>query len=115
MEALAAALGWMLDFTPWWLWLGGAAALLVFTYQIWAPIWALLPRPIKVAAGGLVAIGFAYLAGRNRGAAGALQRAKEKEAAHADAITDAARRARAGADARNVGDRLRDNDGWRRD
>lgn len=109
------ALGWLLDTTPWWLWLVGAAVLLAATYQLWAPIWALLPRPLKVAAGGLVALVLAYLAGRNRGAAGALHRAKEREAAHADKITDTARRARAGSDARADGGRLRDDDGFRRD
>lgn len=108
------ALGWLLDALPWWLWLVGAAVLLVATYQLWAPVWVLLPRPLKVAAGGFVAIVLAYLAGRNRGAAGALQRAREKEAAHAEQITETARRARADADARNASG-MRDDDGWRRD
>lgn len=110
-----SALGWLLDATPWWMWLLGAAALLAATFQLWVPVWALLPRPLKVAAGGLAALVLAYLAGRNRGAAGALQRAKGREAAHADRVKETARRARAGADARNVGGRLRDDDGFRRD
>lgn len=110
-----SALGWLLDVTPWWVWAMGAAALLAATWQLWAPLAVLVPRPVKIAAGALLAVTLAYLAGRNRGAAGALQQAKEREAAHADKITDAARRARARADALNVGDRLRDDDGWRRD
>lgn len=108
------ALEWLLDATPWWAWAAGAVFLMAATFQLWAPVWAPLPRGVKVVAGGLVAIVLAYLAGRNRGAADALQRAKENEVAHADRITETARRARADADARDAG-RLRDDDGWRRD
>jgi len=109
------ALGWLLDITPWWAWVVGGGVLLAATYQLWAPLAVLVPRPVKIAAGALLAAGLAYLAGRNRGADGALQREREKEAANAGKITDAAQRARADADAGSAGDRLRADDGWKRD
>ncbi|OYX87069.1 MAG: hypothetical protein B7Y71_01995 [Xanthobacter sp. 35-67-6] len=106
---------WILDSVPWWAWAVGGGVLLAATYQLWAPLAVLVPRPVKIAAGALLAVILAYLDGRNRGAEGAVERAKAKDAENAARITDAASRARADADARNVGDRLRDDDGWRRD
>lgn len=112
---MTALIGWLLDVTPWWAWALASLALLGATYQVWAPLWALAPSWLRTGALGLASIVLAYLAGRNRGASGALDRAKQQEAAHADRITEAGRRARADADALNVGERLRDDDGWRRD
>ena len=108
-------MGWLLDSVPWWAWLVAGGAVLVATIQLWGPAWLALPKAVKWAAAFAVAVGAAYLAGRNKGAAGVLQREQEKDKANAERITDAARRARAAADARNAGDGLRNDDGWRRD
>lgn len=108
-------LGWLLDMTPWWLWLAAGLIILAATYQVWRPVWALSPGPIKT---GLLIIGAAwmtYAAGRNRGAAGAIDREKEKDRAHAEDIRDKGTAARAAADRRSDGGGLRDDDGWRRD
>ncbi len=80
-------LGWLIDATPWWAWLLAVGALLAATYQLWAPLWALTPQPLKIGLGAVAAALAAYLAGRNRGAAGALARAQaEQDAARQRAI-----------------------------
>ncbi|WP_246659474.1 AtpZ/AtpI family protein [Ancylobacter moscoviensis] len=107
-------LGLILDHTPWWLWLAVGLGILAATYQVWRPFWLLLPSPIKTALAALVAAGLAYLAGRNKGAAGALQRAQEQEQARADDIREKGARARERADRDAVSGRLRDDDGWKR-
>lgn len=71
--------GIVLDNTPWWAWAIAATAALAATYQLWMPLWALIPSPAKAA---LIAIGgaiLAYLAGRNRGASGAVERERAKQ------------------------------------
>jgi len=108
-------MGWLLDTTPWWLWAAALAVLLAATYQLWLPLWSLLPRPLQAI---LIAIGtaiLAYLAGRNTGAAGTLRRAQEKEQAHADELRRKGAESRARADRDAVSGRLRDDDGWRRE
>ncbi len=72
-------IGIVLDNTPWWAWAIAATAALAATYQLWMPLWALIPSPAKAA---LIAIGgaiLAYLAGRNRGASGAVERERAKQ------------------------------------
>ncbi|MDQ0305356.1 hypothetical protein [Ancylobacter polymorphus] len=108
------ALGIVLDWTPWWLWALAGGVLLASTYSLWRPVWALLPSPIKTAAVVLATAGIAYLAGRNKGASGALQRAREKEQARADEIIERGTAARQRADRDAVSGRLRDDDGWKR-
>lgn len=106
---------WLIDLIPWWAWALAGAVLLASTYSIWRPVWAFLPPPIKTAAIVLATGGLAYLAGRNKGASGALQRAKEQEQARADDIIDRGTAARQRADRDAVSGRLRDDDGHRRD
>ncbi|WP_371346107.1 hypothetical protein [Ancylobacter sp. IITR112] len=104
----------ILDWTPWWVWALAGAALLASTYSLWRPVWALLPSAIKTAAIALATGGIAYLAGRNKGASGALQRAKEQEQARADDIIERGTAARQRADRDALDGRLRDDDGWQR-
>lgn len=108
-------LGWLLDLTPWWVWVLAGGVLLASTYTLWRPVWALLPPPVKAAVIVIATGGLAYLAGRNKGASGALQRAKEQEQARADEIIERGTAARQRADRDAVSGRLRDNDGWKRD
>ena len=108
-------LGIILDSTPWWLWALAGAGILAATYQIWRPLWALLPSPVKAVLIASGAAALAYLAGRNKGAAGALHRAKEQEQARADDIIDRGTDARQRADRDAVSGRLHDDDGWKRD
>ncbi|MCS0501634.1 hypothetical protein [Ancylobacter mangrovi] len=108
-------LGAILDWTPWWAWLAAGLAILASTYQVWRPVWALLPAPVKGAVVLILTGGLAYQAGRNRGAAGALERAQQKEQARADDIRDKGDAARAASERRSDGGGLRDDDGWRRD
>lgn len=107
-------LGVILDNVPVWVWLIALAVLLAATWQIWRPLWALLPSPIKAAILIIGTAGIAYLAGRNKGASGALQRAQERENARAEDIRDRGAKARERADRDAVGGRLRDDDGWKR-
>lgn len=65
------------DNIPWWAYVVAAIVALAFTYQFWAPVWALLPKPVKVGLGVVAAAFTAFVAGRNRGAANA--RAADKE------------------------------------
>ncbi|MFG1462245.1 hypothetical protein V5F77_05025 [Xanthobacter sp. DSM 24535] len=84
-------IGVVLDNTPWWAWAIAAAAALAATYQLWMPLWALLPQPAKAT---LIAIGaavLAYLAGRNRGAAGAVERERAKQDAETQKVIQAKR------------------------
>lgn len=107
-------LGVIIDNVPWWLWLTPLLVLLAATWQFWRPIVTLIPWPGIVALAAVIAGAFAYLAGRNKGAAGALQRAQEKEQARADDIREKGAAARARADRDAMDGRLFDDDGWRR-
>jgi len=79
--------GVVFDNTPWWAWGLAALAALAATYQLWWPIWLALPSPVKAGAAAAGAAILAYLAGRNRGASGALAREKAAtEAAKARAV-----------------------------
>lgn len=69
-------LGVVLDSTPWWAWGLAALAALAASYQIWWPLWLALPSPVKAGIAAAGAAILAYLAGRNRGASGALEREK---------------------------------------
>jgi hypothetical protein len=67
-------LSWMFNFVPWWVWLviagGGGGAILAFVpgaLALVVSVWNMLPRPVKVVLGGIVAILVAYVAGRNKG------------------------------------------------
>ena len=82
-------IGIVLDNTPWWAWAIAAVTALAATYQLWMPLWALVPAPAKAA---LIAIGaavLAYLAGRNRGAAGAVERERAKQDAATQKVIQA--------------------------
>lgn len=100
--------GWILDNTPWWLWLIiGAAAL--------APVWPYLPSKAKAAIIAGAAIAGAYLAGRNKGAAGADARSAAKDQANADTIRAHGARARVDADRDALSGGLRSDDGHKRE
>lgn len=60
-------LSYAFNFVPWWLWLVGLLIAAIVTWQFWAPIWAVLPKPVKIALATVGAILAAYAAGRNRG------------------------------------------------
>lgn len=68
----------IVDNIPWWVYLVGVIVAAALTYQFWAPIWALLPKPVKIALGAVGAVFVAYIAGRNRGAANARARDKDR-------------------------------------
>ncbi|GLK72612.1 hypothetical protein KHC23_07815 [Ancylobacter dichloromethanicus] len=104
----------VLDWTPWWLWTAAGGVLLAATFSLWRPILAILPWPAIVALAASIVGALAYLAGRNKGAAGALQRARDKEQARADDIEHRAAAARERADRDALSGGLRDDDGWRR-
>jgi len=83
-------LGVILDNTPWWAWALASLAALAATYQLWCPLWLALPNPAKAGIAAAGAAILAYLAGRNRGASGALAREKAAtEAAKARAVKTA--------------------------
>lgn len=106
-------MSWLLDLIPFWMWLVAGGIALAATYQLWLPLWSLLPSPVKAA---LIAIGaavLAYRAGRTSGSRDALQNAKDKEQARADEILKRGAEARARSDRDAVDPRLHD-DGWRR-
>ena len=108
-------IGWALDHIPWWVPAGGLALTLLITFPYWRPFWVALPSPVKTAVIILATAGLAYLAGRNKGASGALQRAKEQEQARADDIIDRGTAARQRADRDAVSGRLHNDDGFKRD
>jgi len=108
-------LGWLIDLIPGWLWWLAAACALIATYPYWRPVWALLPSPIKTAALIIATGGLAYLAGRNKGATGALQRAREKEQARAEDIIERGTAARQRADRESSAGGIHDDDGFKRD
>lgn len=80
MTALSMTTGWLLEVVPWWAWMLATATILAATYQIWAPIWGLAPRPIRLAVLALMAIGSAYVAGRSHGAANERGRQESRRA-----------------------------------
>lgn len=108
-------LGWVIDLIPGWVWWLAAFIALAATFPYWRPVWALLPAPFKIAVAAFVAALPAYLAGRNKGASGALQRAKEQEQARADEIIERGTAARQRADRDTASGRLREPDDWKRD
>lgn len=72
-------MNWLIDHTPWWLILAGGIVLVACLWPMLRPILTILPSPARVA---IVALGagiFAYLAGRNRGAANAGEEQKNAE------------------------------------
>ena len=80
-------LGVVIDSTPWWAWALAALAALAASYQLWWPLWGTLPAPAKAGIAAAGAAILAYLAGRNRGASGALERERAAtEAAKARAV-----------------------------
>lgn len=68
----------IVDNIPWWGYVLAGLAALAFAYPYLAPVWALLPKPVKIVIGAVVAGFLAYIAGRNRGAANARLADKEK-------------------------------------
>lgn len=60
-------LSYAFNYVPWWVWLVAAIIAAVLTYQFWLPIWAMLPRPVKVLVAAIAAVLTAYVAGRNKG------------------------------------------------
>lgn len=81
-------IAYILDATPWWVWLGlvmgGGGALFAFVpgaLALAVSIWNVLPRPVKIGLGFLVALLAAFGAGRNRGARNAEERQKQADAA----------------------------------
>lgn len=60
-------LSYAFNFVPWWVWGIGLLIAAIATWQFWAPIWAVLPKPVKIVLATVGAILAAYVAGRNRG------------------------------------------------
>jgi protein-S-isoprenylcysteine O-methyltransferase Ste14 len=58
---------WLFNFIPWWAWIVAAAVALGFTFQFWAPIWAVMPKWLKATIIFLASVAAAFIAGRNRG------------------------------------------------
>lgn len=70
----------IVDNIPWWGYVLAAAVALAFLYPYAAPIWAVLPRWLKVAIVSFGGLFTAYIAGRNRAAANARQADRERNA-----------------------------------
>lgn len=68
---------WVVDHVPLWGWVAGVIIALAVSYPYWAPIWALLPRPVKAALIAISAGAAAYLAGRRAG----VESQKDRQAA----------------------------------
>ncbi len=73
-------MSWLLDVTPYWVWIIVAGVILVATLPWWSAIWAVTPRPVKIALVAIAGLATAYLAGRNRGVANEKQRQKDADA-----------------------------------
>jgi hypothetical protein len=77
-------MNYILDHVPWWMWVVGGmvvvGGLFAFFAPVLMPLWAMVPKPVKVALGGIIAVGVAFLAGRNRGTSDEQQREKERDA-----------------------------------
>ena len=58
---------WLWSFVPWWLIVIVAVVVIGFGWQFIAPIWALLPKPVKWFLGFLASIAIAIQYGRNKG------------------------------------------------
>ena len=71
-------IGYILDITPYWVWAAALAVVLVATFQVWSPVWLVLPRWVKELVLFTLGVAGAYLAGRNRGSAN--ERDKQKRA-----------------------------------
>lgn len=87
-------IAWVLDTVPWWVYAVAIAAGLAATFSIWRPLWLLTPGPAKA---GLIAVGagvLAYLAGRNQGASGAVQRERQRNDRLAKQLVDHGQEAR---------------------
>lgn len=71
------------DWLPWWLLVLAAFIILAFCWQFIAPVWAILPAPVKWLLGAIGAIFVAVQYGRN---AGAKDAAKKRADDNANAI-----------------------------
>lgn len=74
----------IVDHIPLWGWVviigAPTCAALYFAYPILLPIWKMLPTPVKVVLGGLVAGFLAYMGGRYKGRANAEEEERRKNA-----------------------------------
>lgn len=58
---------WAWSFIPWWIFVVIAFVVIAFCWQFIAPIWAILPKPVKWLLGFVGAILVAVQYGRNKG------------------------------------------------
>lgn len=105
----------LLSYIPPWAWVTAALVAVILLWPTLQPIWAFIPRPIKVVLGALFAGFLIYLKGRREGADTALQEAREMEKDNADKIRREAAAASESVTRDIRAGRLRDDDGWRRD
>lgn len=109
-------IAWVLDAVPWWVYAIAIALILASTFSLWRPLWLFLPLSAKAV---LFAVGagvLAYLAGRNQGASGAVQRERQRNDRLAKDLVERANNARTrqrAADAGGVRDGA--SDPFRRD
>lgn len=66
---------WVLNLIPWWVWLVAIFVAIGATYSLWAPFWAIVPRPVKAAIVGVVAIVGTWFVSERR----AIQRERERQ------------------------------------
>lgn len=71
-------MNWLMDYVPWWLWFlvaaGGTGALIAFVpgaLALVVSVWNMLPKSVRWALLGVVAVLVAFLKGRNTGRANA--------------------------------------------
>lgn len=106
--------GWVFDITPWWLWALLAIVILSATYQFWIPLWFRLPSSVRTVVMASGAAVLAYLAGRNKGAAGAVQRERDRQQAATDQLIEDKREKEDAAARLSDDDLDRDNSRWLR-
>ncbi len=108
-------MSWLLDMVPWWAWCAGLGVALALTAQFWWPLAVAMPRAGWAALGGAVLVLVAYLAGRNKGAAGAIERERAATEAARKKAQAAKERVRDDVDAMGEPDLDRRLDPWMRD
>lgn len=110
---ISIAFWWIYNSVPWWVPIIVVIVLLVLFWDFIAPIWTLIPKPIKWALGFIGSIALAVQYGRNRG--------QQSERDHLDELNKEAiqRRDTIDADVKNMSDTDVDRDlernGWMRD
>ncbi len=67
MDLISLFFSWVFNFIPWYAYVVAVIVILCLFWNVIAPVWVLLPKPVKFLIAAAALAFAAYVAGRNRG------------------------------------------------